>query len=274
MFKLTDSGPALTAAEISAFEDEFGGCLPSDYKAFLLQFNGGFPEPPVGFRWKDEFIEVGAFGELNPSADKGLRGRLARLRERNTDGFLTIAWSVSRDIYLDFHDQIGAIFLWTAYRYDDQGDEIAVFMERLADSFTQFVNGLVEISVPFCRIENLGKRGTPNNLAKYMAEGNDLNATGKNGFTVLCEAIKFDNLPVLRACMERGASLSRSIYVAVQNRRPDLIPMLVEAGADVNERDRYGDTPLQYVGGTALPGEEGARNRELQDILIRLGAVK
>jgi ankyrin repeat protein len=96
---------------------------------------------------------------------------------------------------------------------------------------------------------------------------------GKNGLTIVCEAIKFDNLAMIRACIEHGASLSGTITVAVDNRHIHLIEMLVKAGADINERDEYGNTPLRYVVGTALPGEEGSRNRKLRALLIKLGAT-
>jgi ankyrin repeat protein len=120
----------------------------------------------------------------------------------------------------------------------------------------------------------LGKNGTRDDLAKYLAEGNSVDAIGKHGLTIVCEAIKFKNIAMIRACIERHASLSKTVYMAVQNRRADLIELLVAAGAHVNERNEYGETPLKYAVGTALPGAEGVRNRQVRDLLIKLGAVK
>lgn len=50
--------------------------------------------------------------------------------------------------------------------------------------------------------------------------------------------------------------------------------MLVNAGADIKERDEWGYTPLHYIGGTALPGDEGKKNRAMRHLLIKLGAVE
>ena len=62
--------------------------------------------------------------------------------------------------------------------------------------------------------------------------------------------------------------------MAVQSRRSDLVELLVKAGADINERDEGGATPLFYAVGTEIPGETGAQNRRLREALIRLGAVE
>ena len=51
-----------------------------------------------------------------------------------------------------------------------------------------------------------------------------------------------------------------------KNDRIQLIEMLVNSGADVNERDEFGATPLDYVCGEHYD--------ELREILIRLGAVE
>jgi hypothetical protein len=183
------------------------------------------------------------------------------------------------DICLACQGQDAGAVYFTAYKYKiaRMGDDLIpndVTMVPLADSFTHFMEYLLEIPEPYCRIEDLGKRGTPEDLARYLAEGRSINALGKNHLTVLCEAIKFDNSPMVRACIEHGARLSGTVDIAIGNKREHLIKMLVEAGANINERDEAGNTPLHYVGGTDLPGEEGTRNRKLRGILIKLGAVE
>jgi hypothetical protein len=181
------------------------------------------------------------------------------------------------DICLAVRGRIGAVF-HTAYTYKTvgRGDlvPIDVAMEPLAGSFTEFLDLLTEIPDPYCHVVDLGRRGTVEDLRRYVAEGNSINALGKNKRTVLCEAIVYNNLPMVRACIERGAGLSGTIDAAVGAHQTHLIEMLVKAGADVNERDEHGFTPLSGVGGWDLPGKEGARNRGLRDLLIKLGAHK
>jgi cell wall assembly regulator SMI1 len=268
---LTDSVPALTPEVLNAFEDEIGGRLPDDYKRFLLKSNGGWNEPTLGLHWNGELHKVPDFCRLLATDEIGIRRALRNLREMNIDGYLPITSTQNgEDICLDFRDNIGTVWLLVYfYENDVPVDATKVY---IAESFTEFLKRLVEMPEPYCRIEELGKRGTETDLEAYLAEGNSIDAVGKNGHPIVREAIKFGNLSMIEACINRGASLSKTIHQAVKNRRPDLVKRFVEAGVDVNEQDEYGDRPMSYVGGTALPGDEGALNRSMKDLLIELGA--
>jgi ankyrin repeat protein len=277
---LENPGPPLKIEQITAFEKEIGGRLPEDYKEFLLAHNGGICEQELGLLWEDDIQTISGFFPLSPE-DSGIRCSLRHLREVNpkkADGYLPLTCTTS-----DFHiclaykgKNAGKIF-FTAYKYKKVGlgdlVPIDVTMVPLADSFSEFLDCLVEIPEHYCRIEYLGKCGTVDDLVKYMAEGNSINAMGKNNFTILCEAVKFDNAAMIKACIEHGANLSGCIEIAVTNRHIHLIEMLVKAGANINERDEFGFTPLHHISGTALPGEEGDQNRRLRKLLIKLGAI-
>jgi hypothetical protein len=45
MVQITEPGPSLTDSDIHALERKVGATLPEDYRAFLLRWNGGVPEP-------------------------------------------------------------------------------------------------------------------------------------------------------------------------------------------------------------------------------------
>lgn len=47
MVAILERGPALRAAQIDGIEIQLGASLPSDYRNFLLQNNGGRPQPDV-----------------------------------------------------------------------------------------------------------------------------------------------------------------------------------------------------------------------------------
>ena len=47
MKAVKDAGPRINESEIVALEREIGDVLPPDYRAFLLRFNGGLPEPDI-----------------------------------------------------------------------------------------------------------------------------------------------------------------------------------------------------------------------------------
>ncbi|MDR2492214.1 MAG: SMI1/KNR4 family protein [Coriobacteriales bacterium] len=56
---ITDSGDKLLEKDIAEFEEQFGIKLPSDYKAFMLENNGGTPEG----EWAFDFFEDSREGE-------------------------------------------------------------------------------------------------------------------------------------------------------------------------------------------------------------------
>lgn len=277
------SGPPLTPEEIDAFEREIDGRLPNDYKKFMLAHNGGAPRPELGLSRNGELKELPLFSSLMPStADYGLRKTLQYLQELNpvtTKGFVPIAGLMGgEDICLAVRGKVGAVFYTVfKYRVEDDGDEIPidVTLEPLAGSFTEFLDSLTELPPPpYCRIEDLGRHGTPEDLEKYLAEGNSINAKGKNNWTIICEAICANNMPMIQACIKRGASLLGTIRSAGQYRHTHLIKMLVDAGVDINECDEYGCTLLHNINSSTLPGiTDEKKDRELRDAIIKLGAI-
>jgi hypothetical protein len=270
---LQRSGPKLTPIDIVVFEREIDGELPDDYKQFLLKHNGGMAKPPLGFRWNAKINKVPGFDILLLTHETGLRRGLRNLRQLGVDGYLPVTSTQNEeDICLDFRNKIGSISLALYSR--DHGIPMEAFITPLANSFTEFIDSLFEIPEVYCPIEELGEKGTPDDLDVHLAEGNSIDALGKNDLPILGEAIKFNNMPVIKACLEHGASLSGSIHMATYNRRPEIIKLLFDSGADINEQDRYGDRPLSYIGGTSLPGDEGLLNRRVRDMLISLGATK
>lgn len=271
--QLRNSGPQLTADELLAFEEEIGGCLPDDYKRFLLRSNGGMTEPSLGYWWNGEMQEVSGFRILYPTSESGLRRALQNLRELRIDGYFPVAdSSIDGDVCLAFQENGGSI--WMGLYSRDNDVAVEAFMMPLANSFTEFLDSLFPIPNVYCPIEELGETGTPETLAQHLAQGNSIDAMGKYGETILLRAISFQNASLVRACIKHGADLTGTLHRATSNGRLDFIKMLVDAGADINERDEYGDRPLRHVGGTALPGDEGTLHREVRDLLITLGAIE
>jgi hypothetical protein len=276
-------GPKLSLEQISAFEKEIGLSLPEEYKQFLLAQNGGICEPKFGLPFAGTMHDVPAFLILYPDdPDIGIRQALRSCRHfkpKKFRGYVPIAETLSGcEICIACEGKhAGAIFI-TAYKYRvcENWDRIPidVSMVRLTRTFAELFDYMVKLPNPYCRIEDLGKNGTPDDLKHYLAEGNSINAKGKNDLSILCEAIKFRNYNMIQACIESGASFSQSLQIAVGNNCIPAIKMLVKAGVDLNERDEYGDMSLDYVVGTGYPGEEAEKARATYDLLIKLGAVE
>ncbi len=269
--EMENPGPKLTLDEIIAFEREIDGELPDDYKRFLLANNGGYPVPEVGRRCKGEQPTSVVFYSLEPTGG-GLRASLDELLKLNTEGFLPIAAEGEYEVCLECRKDNECVFLGE-FTWAHEAP-IGVKLSPLGITFAEFLDSLVPIPTIFCPVENLGRDGTPDDLADYLADGGSINALSKEDFTIVCEAIKWNNMPMFLACIDNGANLSSTLLCAVRSCRLEMVMPLIAAGAEVNERDEDGETPLSYVSGTAELSEEGARSREMQDLLIGLGAVE
>ncbi len=166
--KLEDPGPRLTPEQISEFEKELGGRLPEDYRRFLLDHNGGRCKPLLGLPWAGSIHQIGGFHQLLPAnEDSGVHCALRHLREVNraeVQGYLPIAGTWSEcEICLAYEGKNRGGVFFTAYKYkiaraDEDLVPIDVTMVPLADSFTGFLEHLVEIPEFHCPIEELGER--------------------------------------------------------------------------------------------------------------------
>ena len=89
-------------------------------------------------------------------------------------------------------------------------------------------------------------------LNKY---GGIINVQDKYGYTPLHYAAMYDNDVAVKSLLECGANFSvrcfvnklSPLHLAAERDDPDIIDILIAAGADVNCVDRYGATPLHYA---------------------------
>jgi hypothetical protein len=139
-FILTEAGPALTPSQLDAFELEMGGRLPQDYRQFLLESNGGWLEPELGFHAQGRLNKVVDFYRLEPSPDAGVRLALDNLRAMRVEDLCPITSTMNQEeICLSTTGTIGSVWLASCL---DRSD---VELLRIAESFTEFLAILVEL---------------------------------------------------------------------------------------------------------------------------------
>src|SRR5438105_1344375 len=87
-------GPVVTDEDIRAFEHTLGATLPDDYRAFLLEVNGGRTgEEHVTFAVrKDESTLNSLFSLNDPSAAKDLKANASSRRERMSADVIAIGY--------------------------------------------------------------------------------------------------------------------------------------------------------------------------------------
>ncbi|MCL2673365.1 MAG: ankyrin repeat domain-containing protein [Alphaproteobacteria bacterium] len=114
---------------------------------------------------------------------------------------------------------------------------------------------------------DLAMRGTPQQVRNAVKQGAKVNARNKDRTTPLIAAARSNNMQVLPILLELGANPKATDRagrmaidyvnrpgapvintVAVQTLGPSVMSALIKMGADVNTRNRQGETPLMHAG--------------------------
>ena len=143
---LTDTRP--TDEQLTVFERLIGGVFPDDYRRFLKSENGGRPEPE-SFRFKfrdgrEEDSSVHYFYALREGQIGNLEGTSKIFRGRIPPDYLAIATDpFGNKILLRIATRNpGKIYFWDHEKEEDEDMPTLRNMSLIANSFTEFVEGL------------------------------------------------------------------------------------------------------------------------------------
>lgn len=271
----------LTEADLSALEDEVGGRLPVDYREFLLVSNGGLLKFPMAVQSDCVDLQISDFVSLLSQRDdtwceeyritSQMRHRITELREVGLSTLIPVAEvSVAECVCVAIGPGYGKVFLASVRSKESDG---WTGVQPLAESFTAFVELLVEQTPAFCEIEALAEEHDVAALDAYLALGNDINALGREGVSLVVRSIELNNADMLRACLVKQANASNALHFAVDCGSVKCVAELLSADVDVNEFDEEGKTPLDHLYGHGLSGEYGDRKKEVERLLLSAGAM-
>jgi cell wall assembly regulator SMI1 len=102
MTSFEETGNPLTEEDVTAFEERLGHSLPSDYKLFLLDHNGGRPLPDVVdiAGWSGKSTDIQEFFGLGRAQEtSNLDWNRQTLQDRIDEDLLPIACDSGNNIY-------------------------------------------------------------------------------------------------------------------------------------------------------------------------------
>ncbi len=122
--KINNSGSPLSESDIVRFESHLDITLPEEYRNFLLQHNGGEPEPDefVVPGWSGESSAISRFFSIVDNSESGLTHEITTYRNRIPDSIIPIGVDPGDNlICIGVGEQNrGVIFFWD---HDDELDD-------------------------------------------------------------------------------------------------------------------------------------------------------
>jgi len=269
---LHNAGRGLNEAHLAALESRLGCSLPSEYRSFLAQANGGFIHhenvDPVSDR------SIGHFYGVCMDFDAfDLEATRRNLCDHVPEHLLAIA---SDSIDDELCIRVGAsneseVYIWPRYPldpdidfgFDDASDEDE--LEPIASSLGELL-GRLELRAPpiasdlldliaCSELVRLGFESVHNHdvdkLQELLGGGLDPNAFSNNGQTLLGYAAHGCRLPAIKMLLQHGADINLKsteekspLIMGVYSQCRDCLELLSRSDADLEARDKNGTTPL------------------------------
>jgi hypothetical protein len=142
-------GPAISAADVAAFEARIGRALPADYSTFLLTYNGGRPSFHVIRNTSRGDLGVKIFYGLWDKEYFDLDAEYRNMRDRWPTRLISVAIDDCGNRFClsveppDF----GSVYFWDHEEEVEEGDEpTELNLYHVADSFVEFWNRMEPIN--------------------------------------------------------------------------------------------------------------------------------
>lgn len=143
--EILESHKSTNMDELLAVEERIGFSLPSEYKDFLLKFNGGRPALD-GVRHDGEHFDfVGYFYAIRGDMyHDDLVRQLGEHKDMIPKGYLPFGESPGGDVFCISMKEpaIGAVYHWDHEEANYEGEPWEYNMTKLSPSLAQFFKGL------------------------------------------------------------------------------------------------------------------------------------
>jgi uncharacterized protein (TIGR02996 family) len=219
--RFRDTGPALTGADLDRIERQLGITIPMEYLAFLLNYNGGVPEPgqfllegdePEEHREVQWLLRIGAEG---PGSNLPLEQVVTNLRRADAPGpmphdLLPIGEPATQDDVLFIGiagNQQGRVYYFNDYFFSYDAEN----QLEIAPSFGHFLAMLGNYYDPPDWVQLIA-RGDVAAIERWLENGGDLDEIDPGtGFAPLYHAVWSSQPAMVRLLLEWGATVPREL---------------------------------------------------------------
>ncbi|MFA6241911.1 MAG: SMI1/KNR4 family protein [Candidatus Hydrogenedentales bacterium] len=142
---MRERGPSVSYADVEQLEASIGRTLPDDFKAFLMQYNGGRPEPNeyplVGLDNNPYGMVHFFFGIDDPVESCNLEWNFEVMNGRIPDNLFPIACDDGGDLLCLslYGDDAGSVVFWDYYAEHFPPTYDNIYRIPGADSFSAFI---------------------------------------------------------------------------------------------------------------------------------------
>jgi hypothetical protein len=219
--RITQRGAALTEADVAAVEQRLGVSFPDDYRAFLLQINGGVPRPG---KWVKQIFSLGS--DVPPDASFEVAYDNLKVRqERIPRRMIPVADDGGGNLYCisTTGTDRGVVYYWF---HEDEDDEDAIGPDGRSDAavkrFAPSFDALLE------KEAKVKRKKIPAWLE--MIEDGDL-----AGFTKWLSAGGKWNEP-----FEESGDYHTPLSAASRERHPAFVEAILDHGGNIDHAFYYG----------------------------------
>lgn len=262
--------PKLEVSQIEEWELRNNIEIPLVYREYLLEYNAGYfiPEPNVFDVPKMGRFALANFLGLSDDI-YGLAYALKVYRNRFPDKYFPIANDVVGNLILmgQSEKNHGQIFFWYHEMEQDTGKkpyEKNIF--KVSKTLKDFVNSLYTPEE-----ESYGKLvdifdGDDEGIKKLLDSNWDINTPCEFNQTLIQRAALKNRIWLVKELIKRGAKLNGTIQQSMTLDSLDSLELLLAGGADLEEIDKQGYTPLQKAVMSKKP--------KIAQLLLKNGADK
>lgn len=243
--------PKLDASQIEQWKKNNNVQIPLSYKEYLLEHNAGYfiSEPNVF-----DVPKMGGFGLSNffgLSDDiNGLNYALRTYKDRYPTHYFPIARDAAGNLILMgiSGKKEGQIFFWYHEMEQDTGKkpyEKNIF--KIAKTLEYFIDSLY---IP--KEESYGELvdifdGDDEGIKRLLDSGWDINTLSEFNQTLIQRAALKNKIWLVEELIKRGAKLDGAIEQSINLNSYESLKLLLTAGANIEELDEQGYTPLQQA---------------------------